>query len=50
MIGGIGAQELWLIFLAILVLFGAKRIPKIAQGLGKEINDLKKVIGTLRFK
>jgi sec-independent protein translocase protein TatA len=35
MLGGIGAQELILIFLVILLLFGAKRIPEIAHGLGK---------------
>lgn len=41
MIGGLGAQELLLIFLAVLLLFGAKRIPDIAQGLGKGIREFK---------
>lgn len=41
MIGGLGAQELLLIFLAVLILFGAKRIPDIAQGLGKGIREFK---------
>jgi sec-independent protein translocase protein TatA len=45
MIGGLGAQELLLIFLAVLLLFGAKRIPDIAQGLGKGIREFK---GALR--
>ena len=44
MIGGLGAQELLLIFLAVLILFGAKRIPDIAQGLGKGIREFKKEI------
>ena len=30
----LGAPELILIFFVILILFGAKRIPELAQGLG----------------
>ncbi|EQB64226.1 MAG: Sec-independent protein translocase protein TatA [candidate division Zixibacteria bacterium RBG-1] len=44
MIGGIGAQELVLILLVVLLLFGAKRIPEIAQGLGKGISEFKKAM------
>ncbi len=44
MIGGLGAQELLLIFLAVLILFGAKRIPDIAQGLGKGIRKFKSAL------
>jgi len=44
MIGGLGAQELLLIFLAVLLLFGAKRIPDIAQGLGKGIREFKSAL------
>ncbi len=44
MIGGLGAQELLLIFLAVLLLFGAKKIPEIAQGLGKGIREFKGAI------
>ena len=32
---GIGWAELLLIFIIVLLLFGAKRLPEIAQGLGK---------------
>ncbi len=39
--GSIGAPELLLIFLAILLIFGAKRIPEIARGLGKGIREFK---------
>jgi|SRR5690554_4316040 sec-independent protein translocase protein TatA len=39
--GSIGAPELLLIFLAVLLLFGAKRIPEIARGLGKGIREFK---------
>jgi sec-independent protein translocase protein TatA len=44
MLGGIGAQELLLIFLVILLLFGARRIPEIAQGLGKGMREFKKAM------
>ena len=39
---GLGPMELVIIFLIILLVFGAKRIPEIAQGLGKGINEFKK--------
>jgi sec-independent protein translocase protein TatA len=41
---GLGPGELLLIFLAILLLFGAKRIPEIAQGMGKGIREFKKAM------
>jgi sec-independent protein translocase protein TatA len=44
MFGGIGVQELILIFLVVLLLFGSKRIPEIAHGLGKGIRDFKKAM------
>ena len=40
----IGPWELMLVFLAILLLFGAKRLPEIAQGLGKGIKEFKKAM------
>jgi sec-independent protein translocase protein TatA len=39
---GIGWQEILLILLVVLLLFGAKRIPEIAKGLGKGISEFKK--------
>ena len=44
MFGGIGVQELLLIFLVVLLLFGAKRIPEIAHGLGKGIRDFRRAM------
>ena len=41
MLGGIGTWEILLIFLVALLLFGAKRIPEIAKGLGKGITEFK---------
>ena len=42
LIGTPGPTELIVILLLILILFGAKRIPEIAQGLGKGIREFKK--------
>jgi len=39
--GGMGTWEAILIFLAIVLLFGAKRIPELARGLGKGIREFK---------
>ena len=39
---GLGPMELIIIFLVILLIFGAKRIPEIAQGLGRGITEFKK--------
>lgn len=39
--GSLGPMEIILIFLAILLLFGAKRIPEIARGMGKGIREFR---------
>ena len=36
---GLGATELIIIFLIILVIFGAKKLPEIGSGLGKGITN-----------
>jgi sec-independent protein translocase protein TatA len=41
---GMGPWELALIFLVILLLFGAKRLPDIAHGMGKGIREFKKAV------
>ncbi|MBF9253521.1 twin-arginine translocase TatA/TatE family subunit [Pontibacter sp. 172403-2] len=41
LIGGLGTTEILLILLAILLLFGAKRIPELARGMGKGIREFK---------
>ncbi len=41
MLGGIGPMELIIILLIVILLFGGKKIPEIAKGLGKGIRDFK---------
>jgi sec-independent protein translocase protein TatA len=38
----IGPQELFWIFMIVLFLFGAKRIPEIGRSIGKGISEFKK--------
>ena len=42
----LGTGELLIIFLVILLLFGAKRLPELARGLGKGINEFKDAVET----
>jgi sec-independent protein translocase protein TatA len=39
---GLGTQEIILICIVILVLFGAKKIPDLMSGLGKGMREFKK--------
>ncbi len=41
MFGGLGMGELIVIFLVVLLLFGAKRLPEIGSSLGKGIREFK---------
>jgi len=40
--GMLGMQELLVIFLVVLLLFGAKRIPEVMRSFGSGINEFKK--------
>ncbi|MDE0082631.1 MAG: twin-arginine translocase TatA/TatE family subunit [Gammaproteobacteria bacterium] len=44
MFGGLGMWEIMLIFLVVLLLFGAKRLPEIGSSLGKGIREFKSSI------
>lgn len=44
MFGNLGATEIILIVLAILILFGAKKIPELAQGIGKGMKEFRKAV------
>jgi sec-independent protein translocase protein TatA len=39
---GVGWQEILLIVLIVLLLFGAKRIPEVMRSIGKGVRELKK--------
>jgi len=39
---GLGGGEIVLILFIILLLFGAKKLPELAKGLGKGISEFKK--------
>lgn len=41
LIGNFGTTEILLILFVIILLFGAKRIPELAKGLGKGIREFK---------
>jgi sec-independent protein translocase protein TatA len=41
---GLGTQELIIILLIVVVLFGATRLPKIGSGIGQAIKNFKKGI------
>lgn len=42
MFGNLGATEIILILLVILIFFGARKIPELAQGLGKGMREFRK--------
>ena len=42
---GMGSQELLLILVIVLVLFGGSKLPDLAKSLGKSMKEFKKGIG-----
>lgn len=47
-IGGLGGWEIAVIVFVILLLFGAKRIPELARGLGRGIREFKDATNEIR--
>lgn len=39
---GLGTPEMLLIFAIVILLFGAKKLPELAKGLGKSMKEFKK--------
>jgi sec-independent protein translocase protein TatA len=47
-LGGVGFQEILLIGVVVLVLFGAKKIPEFMRGLGKGVKEFKDGINDMK--
>ena len=45
---GLGTMEILFILLIILLLFGAKKLPELAKGLGKGINEFRKASNDIK--
>ena len=45
---GLGYQELLLILVIVLILFGAQRLPDLARSLGSSVKDFKKGVNELK--
>lgn len=43
-LGLIGAQEIIVILLIVLILFGGKKIPELMRGLGKGVREYKNAV------
>lgn len=48
MFSGIGFTEVIVVVLIVLLLFGAKKIPELARGIGQGIQEFKKATGEIR--
>ncbi len=48
MFQNVGAGELLIIVLVILILFGSKKIPELAQGIGKGMREFKKALNDVQ--
>ncbi|PIP52912.1 twin-arginine translocase TatA/TatE family subunit [Candidatus Beckwithbacteria bacterium CG23_combo_of_CG06-09_8_20_14_all_34_8] len=44
MLKGIGTTELIIIAVVLLILFGGKKLPELAKGMGEAIKEFKKAI------
>ncbi len=44
MIGGLGMQELLVVVVIVLIIFGVNKLPQIGEGFGKGIQNFKKGI------
>lgn len=42
MLGGLGTQELLIIALIVLLIFGGAKIPELMRGVGKGVKEFKK--------
>ena len=45
-VGGIGTSEMLLIVIALLLLFGGKKLPELMRGAGRGIREFKDAVNT----
>jgi sec-independent protein translocase protein TatA len=45
---GLGYQELLLILLIVMILFGASRLPDLARSLGSSVKEFKKGVAEIK--
>ena len=45
--GSIGPFELFIIFIAIILIFGGKKLPELAKGLGQGLKEFKQAMNSL---
>ena len=45
-IGGLGTSEILLIVLALLLLFGGKKLPELMRGAGRGLREFKDAVNT----
>lgn len=48
MFPGIGMDEMIVILVLVLILFGSKRLPELARGIGKGMQELRKAADEVR--
>ena len=46
--GGIGGPEILLVFFVVLLVFGPRKLPELARGLGKGIREIRRLTTELR--
>lgn len=49
-VGSLGGTEVAIIIFAILLLFGAKRIPELARGMGRGIREFKDATNEIKHE
>lgn len=42
MLGFVGPQDMFLVVIVLILLFGAKKLPELARGMGKSLGEFKK--------
>jgi len=42
-VGGIGGPELLVVFLVVLLVFGPRKIPEVARGIGRAIGQVRRL-------